>query len=219
MVELNLEAIDTAIILAGGDPVDPAVVDELPSTAFVVAADSGFHQAEILGLDVDLIVGDLDSVSAAALARAEGIPIEQHSADKNHTDLELALDAARRLDVGRLVVVGGDGGRLDHLLVNAAVVRDPSLSHMRVEWFAGAAHTYVVRSEAILHGTPGDLVTLLAVDGAASGVRTSGLRWELDGATLEPTSGRGLSNVFTRPLVRVTLESGVLLAILPTGGS
>jgi thiamine pyrophosphokinase len=219
MVELSTPEPDAVVVLAGGDPVDPAIADDLPSPAFVVAADSGLHQADRLGLEVDLIVGDLDSVSAAALARVEGIPIEQHPIDKSHTDLELALDAARRLDVGRLVVVGGDGGRLDHLLVNAAVLRNPRLAHMRIEWFAGQAHTYVVRSEQTLHGAPGDLVSLLAVDGPATGVRTLGLRWELTGATLEPTSGQGLSNVFEKPVARVSVELGVLLVILPAGGS
>lgn len=219
MVELSTQEVDTAIILAGGDPVPVSVLGDLPSPAFIVAADSGLHQAEILDLEVDLIVGDLDSVSAAALQRAEGVPIERHPTDKNHTDLELALEAARRWGVRRLVVVGGAGGRLDHLLINAAVVRNPALADIQVEWFAGDAHTYVVRTSTTLHGTPGDLVSLLAVDAAAIGVHTSGLRWELDGATLEPTSGRGLSNVFAKPIATVSVEDGVLLAILPSGGS
>lgn len=219
MVELNLDPPDTAVVLAGGDPVDPSVVDDLPAEAFVVAADSGLHQAEILGLEVDLIVGDLDSVSTAALARAEGIPIEHYPTDKNHTDLELALDAARRLEVSRVVVVGGAGGRLDHLIANAAVLRSPRLADLQIEWFAGSAHTYVVRREQTLHGAPGDIVSLLAVEGPARGVTTSGLRWELNGAELDPTSGRGISNVFERPVARVKVAEGVLLAILPEGGS
>ncbi len=220
MVELNrLDEPDAAIVLVGGDPVDVSITDDLPDCAFVIAADSGLHQAEILGLEPDLIIGDLDSVSAAALARAEGIPIEQHPPEKDRTDLELALDAVRRLDVERAVVVGGGGGRLDHFLVNAAVLRDPALAGMRIEWFANGAHVYLVRHETTLHGAPGDLVSLLAVDGPATGVTTYGLKWEMLEATLEPTSGKGISNVFLRPVVSVSVEQGALLAILPAGGS
>ena len=50
-----------AIVLAGGDPVDPALRTMLPADAVVVAADSGLHQGELLGLHVDYVVGDLDS--------------------------------------------------------------------------------------------------------------------------------------------------------------
>ena len=39
-----------ALVLAGGDPVDPSLRSELPAAAFVIAADSGLHQAETLGL-------------------------------------------------------------------------------------------------------------------------------------------------------------------------
>ena len=219
MVELNLDGPDTVVVLAGGDPVDPLIIDDLPDGAFVVAADSGLHQAELLGLDVDLIVGDLDSVSARSLADAEGIPIEQHPVDKDHSDLELALDAARRLEVERIIVVGGDGGRLDHQLVNAAVLRNPALAGTRIEWFAGEAHIYLIRTEQTLHGAPGDLVTLLAVDGPASGVTTYGLTWTLDDETLQPFSAHGLSNTFDKPVARVSLSEGILLAILPSGGS
>ncbi|MGH8979215.1 MAG: thiamine diphosphokinase, partial [Acidimicrobiia bacterium] len=50
-----------ALVLAGGDPVDAGLRNVLPDAAFVVAADSGLHLAEGLGLKVDRIVGDLDS--------------------------------------------------------------------------------------------------------------------------------------------------------------
>ena len=62
----------------------------------MIAADAGLDHAEALGLPVDLVVGDLDSVSKEALERARraGIAIEEHPAAKDQTDLELALDAA-----------------------------------------------------------------------------------------------------------------------------
>ena len=68
----------TAIVVIGGDPPHPGVVAHLPSRRIVIAADSGLDHAQALGLQVDLVIGDLDSVSPEALARAEadGIPID-----------------------------------------------------------------------------------------------------------------------------------------------
>jgi len=48
-----------------------------------------------------------------------------------------------------------------------------------------------------------------------TGVRTTGLRWALEGETLEAGSSRGVSNVFAAPEATVSLESGVILAIRP----
>lgn len=210
-----IEEPTTAVVLAGGDPVSLDAVEDIPADAYVIAADSGLDQADRLGLAVDLIIGDLDSVSAKALAEAEGIPIEQYPTEKNHTDLELALDAAVRLDVHRIVVVGGHGGRIDHFLGNAIILTAPTLANRRVEWFTGSAHVYVVREWTQLHGAAGELVTLIAVGGTVQGITTQGLKWELNDDTLEPWEARGVSNVFRSPVATVGVRSGTLLAIIP----
>lgn len=203
-----------AVVLAGGDAVSLDTVDDIPPESYVIAADSGLDQADRLNLVVDLIVGDLDSVSASALANSKGIPIEQYPTDKNYTDLELALNAAVRLEVDRILVLGGHGGRVDHFFTNAAVITAPALSKCRVEWIAGDTHVYVVRNWTQLHGTTGQEVTLLAVGGPARGVVTAGLKWPLGGDTLESWEGRGLSNQLTAPIATVDVSDGVLLAMV-----
>ncbi len=64
-----------------------------------------------------------------------------------------------------------------------------------------------------LDGAPGDLVTLLAVGGPATGVTTTGLRWPLLGETLTPGSTRGVSNELAAATATVSVESGALVAI------
>ncbi|HUR49162.1 MAG TPA: hypothetical protein VMY88_06485, partial [Acidimicrobiales bacterium] len=58
---------------------------------FVIAADSGLDLAEAIGIRPDIVVGDLDSASPAAIARARnhGSEIEAHPAGKDQTDFEL----------------------------------------------------------------------------------------------------------------------------------
>ncbi len=170
--------LSTAVVFVGGDAVDPALIGELPEHRWVVAADSGLDHASRIGVRVDLMVGDLDSVSAASLDSYDG-PIERHPVDKDATDFELALDRAiEHPNIDRLIVVGGHGGRLDHLLANAAVVASPRFAGVEVEWIAGTTRAHVIRHHCELHGAPGEVVSLLAVGGDATGVTTNGLRWE-----------------------------------------
>ena len=76
----------------------------------------------------------------------------------------------------RIHVLGGHGGRLDHLLANApAARRAPSYAARRrspPRW--APARVAVVRDAATLRGPVGDLVTLLPVHGPARGVTTTG---------------------------------------------
>jgi len=204
-------------VFAGGDLPPAAVAAQLPATAFVIAADSGLAAAAALGRRVDLVVGDLDSVDVEALgaARAAGSAVEAHPAEKDQTDLELALDAALARGCRRVTVVGGAGGRLDHLLANLALLAAPRYTGAVIDAWVGTAAVVVVRDEADLVGRPGELVSLVPVGGPARGIRTDGLRYALDDEDLEPGASRGVSNELAADRARVTLRSGTLLAIRP----
>ena len=203
----------TVVVLSGG-PGSPHVAD-LPAGATVIAADGGAELAWMLGLSVDLVVGDMDSISAETLAGIEHV--ERHAAEKDATDLELALVAALRFEPERVLVLGGGGGRLDHLLGGLLLLAAEAYAGVRVDAQFGAAAVHVIRGERTLHGEPGELISLLAVHGRARGVVTDGLVYPLRSETLEPGSSRGVSNVFAGPLARIALEGGVLLAVRPTG--
>jgi thiamine pyrophosphokinase len=208
------------VVFAGGDPVGPAVRAELPDVATVIAADSGLHHAQDLGVPVDIVVGDLDSVDAARLDAevARGARVERHPAEKDFTDLELALLVARRLEADTVLVVGGGGGRLDHFLANALVLASDEWAGMDVSALVGTGRITVVRRRTTLHGRPGSLLTLLPVGGPARGVRTKALRYPLVAEDLFPTSTRGVSNEFLEAVAIVELDDGVLLAVQPEGG-
>jgi thiamine pyrophosphokinase len=206
------------VVVAGGDPVAPAEVADLPRGVPVVAADSGIDRARALGLTVTDAVGDFDSVLPAGLAAVEeaGARVERHAAAKDHTDLDLALSRALALGARRIVVVGGHGGpRLDHFLANALLLTADRWAGVTVEARFGRARVHVVRRHVELAGTPGDLVTLLAVGPPATGVTTDGLRYPLHEAVLEPASSLGVSNELTRPLASVRLRAGTLLVVQP----
>ncbi len=204
-----------AIVLTDGDPVAPPI--PLPSDAMVIAADGGLRLSSILGLRVDVVVGDMDSVSPADLAAAEqaGARIERHPIDKDATDLELALDAAITGGAIEITVVGGAGGRLDHLLANAQLLAGDRYAAIQLRWWTGAEIVVVCdhMRPAVIKGTPGELVSLVPVGGSAGGVVTTGLRWGLEGEDLGFGSTRGVSNELSDDRATVSLTEGRLLVI------
>src|SRR5207245_3874577 len=125
--------------------------------------------------------------------------------------------AALRLEPERVLVLGGGGGRLDHLFGALLLLAREAFAGVRVDAQFGAAAVHVVRGERTLHGEPGELISLFAVHGPATRVVSDGFVYGLRGETLEPGSSRGVSNVFAAPEARIALERGVLLAVRPTG--
>ena len=120
---------DAALVFAGGDAIPRGLGELLDRDRLVIAADSGLDHAHSLGFHADLVVGDLDSVDPDVLraAREQGTEIELHPAEKDSTDLDLALEAARARGAIRVTVVGGNGGRLDHLLANVLLLAAAAL--------------------------------------------------------------------------------------------
>jgi thiamine pyrophosphokinase len=214
--EGDLESNGPAVVFAGGDPLPEEVRRLLPHDALVVAADSGLDLARRLGVPVDLVVGDFDSADPAGLAAAAaaGSVLERHPVDKDATDLELALDAVLRLGRSPVRIVGGAGwDRLDHLLANVLLVASPRYAPLRLCWWVKGAEVSPIHRRLDLSGAPGELITLLAVGGPATGVTTTGLRWPLLGETLTPGSTRGVSNELAAAAATVSVETGVLVAI------
>ena len=203
---------DVVVVASGAGP---SVT--VPGASTVIAADGGLDRATALGLDVDVVIGDLDSVSAGALAAAEaaGARIVRHPEAKDATDLELALDEAVRLGARSVLLVASAEGRLDHLLGSLVLLGAEPYAAIELDAIVGDALVHVVRGERALRGSPGELLSLIAVGGPATGVVTSGLDFPLASETLRPGSSRGLSNVFTATEARVALDAGVLLAIRP----
>jgi thiamine pyrophosphokinase len=218
------ERVETVIVLAGGDPVTASMRSLLPASDLVVAADSGVHHAAMLQLHVDVIVGDFDSADAAIVdaAVADGAIVERHPAEKDATDLELALLAAAERGAQRVTVVGGAGGRLDHLLVNLAVLASPRFAHMEVSALMNEARVTVVqagRPAVTLRGEPGALLTLVPLGGSAGGITTEGLQYPLHDEDLDAGTTRGVSNVFVSGSATVALREGTLLAVQPERGA
>lgn len=204
-------------MFAGGPPPAASALAALPLDARAIAADQGAEHALAAGVRPELAVGDFDSLFPATLQELEraGVRIERHPAAKDATDLELALEAALALRPERILVVGGVGGRLDHLLGELSLLASDAFADVEVDALLGDAAVAVVRGARTLTGRVGELVSLLPVNGPAVGVVTQGLEYPLAGETLEPGSTRGVSNVFAAREARVVLERGVLLAVRP----
>lgn len=204
---------ETIVIFTGGDQPPPALVDDLPTPDSVIAADGGYDTAVALGYRVDVLVGDLDSIGAAELPRH--VLVERHPADKDATDLDLALQLAVAESPDRVVVVGGSGGRIDHELAVATLICSPRWAPIgEIDWVSGRGTAHVIRARRIIHGDVGATITLLAMGGPASGIEARGLRWELSADTIAPGSTRGVSNEFESPVADIRVGEGCLLAIL-----
>lgn len=204
------------LVFAGGEPVSPRRIKRLDKADLIIAADSGAESALAAGLTIDVLVGDLDSITRATLDQVhdDATAIEMHAPDKDATDLELALTSALVRGATTVTVIGGQGGRLDHLLGNVAVVSAPRLASLSICWLLEQETAYPVHDERTIDTYEGAVVSVVAVAGEATGVTLEGLKWPLDMVTLPADSSLGISNVALGSSIVARVVSGTLLVIV-----
>ena len=181
----------------------------------VVAADGGGDWLYAQGYTPHILVGDLDSISSATLQALEtaGCEVLRYRPDKDETDAELALLAARARGATQITILGATGGRIDHELGNVQLLAMPQLCGIHVVIYDGISWLWLGEGRTEIRGAVGDVVSLIPWGGDVHGLVTIGLRYPLRDETLVLGPARGVSNVLTQPVAHVTWTRGRLLIV------
>ncbi|BBB49410.1 thiamine diphosphokinase [Pelolinea submarina] len=205
-----------AVIFANGELQQPERLRALlRSDDYLISADGGLRHLRALDLRPQLLIGDLDSVSQPDVEWLAGgaTEIRKFPAEKDFTDLELALRAARERGTESILLAAALGGRLDQTLANIALLRLPELSGMDVSLDDGLTEVRLITANLTIHGHTGDIVSLIPQASVVKGVRTHALQYPLNAETLSPGETRGISNVMLSAQAAVEIESGELLCV------
>ncbi|MDY7027318.1 MAG: thiamine diphosphokinase [Spirochaetota bacterium] len=199
------------ILIIGGDHPARDLTSRLVEEAqIIIAADSGFDYAWNNGIEIDYVVGDMDSTSYREII--ESMPKEKvlrMPEEKDETDTEIGLAMLKELGAAESVIIGGGGGRLDHLL---GIV---TLFHREIrpdEWYTDKEAVWSIDRRRIFEGLKGKTVSFFPVGEEICRMRSSGLKWPLDQLVWKPGDA-GISNVVMEDSMMVEPLSGRLICI------
>ena len=209
-----------SIIFANGDfnpPTNNLALAALAAGDLFIAADGGAHHARELRKTLDVVIGDLDSITERlrdALAE-QGTEFIVHPRDKDETDLELALKYAIEQGSEDILLLGLMGGRLDQTLANLLLLTRKEWSQVRLLAADGPDIAVLLKRKDSYKFIvdPGDTISLIPLSGEVTGVSTRGLKWVLEDATLKFGSTLGVSNEATGEFAWIEIRSGQLLVV------
>jgi thiamine pyrophosphokinase len=207
------------VLFANGDLPHPKHLRaQLNNNDFFIAVDGGLSYITEMKLKPNLIIGDLDSADPELVDhfKAQGVEVRKYPPKKNETDLELALDAALEMKPDIIWIAGALGNRLDQTLGNVFLLTQDKLADVDVRIVDGTRQVFIIRKSAVIHGSPGQRLSLIPLNGPATGIITKGLKYPLEKETLYPDQSRGISNRLTGSTVTITIQDGLLLCIHQT---
>ena len=177
-----------AFIYVGGEVNVQNLTEHPKGDDLRIAADGGYNTAEKLGESIDVLVGDLDSITGEIPEKVELIKVP---AEKDFSDLQLAINVALEKGAGEIVIIGGLSGRLDHTLANLALL--PTLAAMRVHAHINDGFNrvrYLSSSSTLIARSHYKYLSLIPISENLRGVSIEGCKYPLKNATLtkrEPT--------------------------------
>ena len=197
------------IIFANGELPETGIA--LPPDAVVIAADGGARHCLSLGITPKVVIGDFDSLSPAETAalEARGAQLIRYPAEKDETDLELALDYAIAAGAAEITLYALLGGRWDMSFANLLLLAAPRFDGLRFRISAGETAVHILRGgeTLTLRGSPGETVSLVPLSDL-HGLTYRGLKWPLSNADLPFGTPRGVSNVLLGERAEISLAAG-----------
>ncbi len=191
----------------------------LPQADWVIAADGGARLCDALRVRPHALIGDLDSLTPAEVARWEAmaVAIHRYPPEKDQTDLELALHLAVAKGATEISVLGALGGRWDQSIANLLLLAHPRWRDLPITLYDGPQRVFLVRHRGVVQGQMGETVSLIPIAGDAQGVTTTGLAYALDDEVLPFGQALGVSNRLIAPRAEITVRQGLLLVVHISG--
>ena len=178
----------------------------------VIAADGGYDRLLSMGITPDLLIGDLDSVSADIPADIE---LLRFKVEKDETDMHLAFLEGMKRGYRRFRIYGGTGGRADHTFANYSLLLFAKRQGAEIRLVSDDGECLIIENESIaLQRGEWQGVSVFAFCGNAENVNISGLKYEAKGVTLTSDFPLGVSNSFENLDACISVERGALLIML-----
>lgn len=182
----------------------------VPSDAYIIAADGGYSHLKRLGITPDFILGDFDSLTESL---PDSCDIYKADVRKDDTDMMLAVKKALSMGYDDITLCGALGGRLDHTFANIQTLEYIAVHGGRGRLFS-EDNIVMLQTEgsAEYRRTEGMYFSIFALTDTVV-VTTRGTEYDLDEYTLTRDFPLGVSNEICGETAVCEVKSGKLLVI------
>ncbi|MCM3717204.1 thiamine diphosphokinase [Fictibacillus phosphorivorans] len=206
------------IVAGGPEPLIPDLKNYNNSASDLwIGVDRGTFVLVQKGIMPDYAFGDFDSVTSAEkeIIKKADIRLNQYQSEKDHTDLELALQWAVDQNPEEILLFGATGGRLDHEMMNIQLLYrtissniDVKVIDIKNEISLKSPGTYKIEREK-----PYSYISFLAFQGEVKGITLKGFKYPLEKASLGVGRSLCISNELVNKSGTYSFDSGIILMV------
>lgn len=207
----------TALIIGNGKATDKSIIDNIQFD-YVICADGGLEKAKSYGILPDIIIGDFDSVKPSVLKQYEShnIPIKKFAAEKDFTDMEIAVEFAVSKGYNNMILTGASGTRLDHTLGNIMLMEKYYKIGVHITIIDNNNEMKIIsdNSELIIEFKDGYYISIIPVTDFIQGLTLVGFKYPLNNVNVQRGSTLCISNQISDNKGIITLSKGTAIVFI-----
>lgn len=203
------------LIFSGGN-LNTWALSSIKEEDYIIGVDRGAYFLFSHGIEMDIAIGDFDSVTKDEKERIVANAKEMISCDafnKNETDTEMAFNFSLNKQPQEIVLFGVLGTRFDHSIANIQLLYSGLNAGIDCKIVDERNEIQLVTSQLVIHKNRFKNVSLLPLTFEVSGVTLDGFIYPLTDATIRIGESIGISNKLKDEIGKITVESGVLQVI------
>lgn len=207
------------IVIGAGDftPVDIVKKED----DYCIAVDGGYLYCKMIGIEPDLVVGDMDSIDESVRGELEALIENEPSRivilqpEKDDTDTLAALRIALDKGYRNFLIYGAMGGRLEHTIANIQCLSFLKNQGAKAYIMDAEVMMTVIQNETVKFNKKMEgVLSMFSLGERAEGVTITGMKYCLNQAIVTNDYPIGISNEFIGEEGQVTVEKGMLLLIV-----
>jgi len=182
------------------------------NTEHLFCADGGAKKALELNYIPKEVWGDFDSLDKTSLdlLKSNNVIIKKFNKDKDFTDGELLISYVTSLNYDEIYIIGGLGGRIDHMLTNINLI----FKYNNIIFIDKSEKLFLVTTNFILKNNLNKRISFIPFSDTIENLTLEGFFYPLKNHTLRRGDSTCLSNIITSDEAFISFSSGNLLGAL-----
>jgi thiamine pyrophosphokinase len=202
---------EPALIIANGTQCGSELLGQLLEwSPFIVVLDGALERVSHLKIKFDVVLGDFDSADLSSIEQYQDHVRIVQTPDQSKTDLQKGIEFLIEEGFDAVNIIWATGKRADHTFNNICTIG----------WFKDRINCVMLDDYSKVFPLPnfytkhyemGSIISLIPL-GHVYGVKTKGLKYNLNDETLSATERTGSSNeTLEKGLIQIEYKEGILL--------
>lgn len=185
---------------------------DLKKEMFVCCADGGAWLARDLGLNPDILIGDMDSYDGDITSDVDVVKLNPI---KNDTDLFASIDYGMEAGYKEFVLLGVTGGRLDHFMGALAALEYAMENKAKATIVDSKNIVYMMKGpdDITLKQEGYTFFSIISMDRIIEGINIKGGKYNVQDYTLDRFSSRCISNEISEKQADISIKKGTCMVI------